>query len=1689
MKTTVRATMFAVACVGSQFASGQVESVDLGYLDEFASPYHVGLGFPKLTTPQWIGEEDVEAVVVLAIDDMRDTTRYEQYLRPILNRLKQIDGRAALSIMAVRVDPEDPQLKQWLDEGLSIEVHTYDHPCPCLQGGDFAKARLTYERCVDLLAEIPNSYPVAFRMPCCDSRNTPSPRFWSEIFNSTTAKGNFLTIDTSVFQIFTADDPALPVELVTRSDGKSRFRHYIPFPSFVNTIENYPYPYIIGGLCWQFPCIVPSDWSAQHVQQPNNPETLRDWKRALDATVIKKGTFNLVFHPHGWIRNDQVVEFINYAHTTYGKRVKFLTFNEANQRINKHLLDGKRLRDRSGQDHGIRLIDVNGDGFMDVVHTDGTRVWNDSAGEWRVVPTGFPTTVIDGRERVTAARFGRDPQGNVLAVWKPLGNGRLRQSVFRRGGWLDVTRQSGLAKVVGTVHENGLDRGLRLRDLDGDGTSELLASVEGGVEVYRQGSSGWVPAGFSLPEGVRIVGEDGRDAGLRLVDIDGDGMLDSLFSDLGGYRLDLLRRDAKGDLVGWNVNASHGERPAGQGIPVVSRNGENNGVWFHSQHLWLQNEQTDKLPDGVDRRSYRELLGELADIPPPRSPDKALRSFELSIPGRIELVAAEPLIADPIAFDWGPDGRLWVAEMADYPLGVDGNGKVGGRVRVLSDRDGDGQYDTSVVFLDDLPYPTGIKVWRRGVLVSTAPDVFYAVDLDGDDRADHRETLFSGFREGNQQHRVNGLRWGLDNWLYLANGDSGGEIVSSKTGKSINISGRDLRIRPDGGAMDTVAGQTQFGRNRDDWGSWFGGNNSNPGWHYVLDAEMIRRNPHAPPQSMRQNVTSPPGAAPVFPRSRTLTRFNDFSRADRFTSACSHEIYRDQAWPDMRGDLLICEPVHNLVHRHKLTSDGATFSGSRHPSETDRELLTSTDNWFRPVMVRTGPDGGVWVADMYRLVIEHPEWIPKSWQQRLNLRDGENAGRIYRIVPPEKEGGVSHTSAPNLADMSLSKLIGALEHPNGWVRDMAQQMILWRQGEQSSVVEIRDLLQDSSVAWGRVHAISVLHGLGRLQPKDLLVGIRDSDPHVRAHSLRMGREVTDGPFAEAVYDLAGSESDPRVQLQIAYWLGQPKEIRAARQLAVLANRIGNDRWLLAAVASSIRPDTLSAFSDELHGRMGVNAPLVLRSTILRMSIASRGWGTISKWLPTSPGSDDERRFLLQNLARVLQATRGKDLDEDRLAVGLQVARRIAADPKSSGDLRRDALEVLGFFASDHTGDAALAQSLLSPGEPPSIQIAGVRLLLRVSRKDGTDVVLSRWRSLTPRVRDAFVEELLRDDQTTTILVDRIEDGTVRRSELGTRIQQLLRESRDEGTRRRIAKLWTGESTRKVVIEKYAAATEIPGNIDRGKELFSKHCAACHRLQGVGHDVAPNLAALTDRSAKALLIAIMDPNQAVEDKYVDYIVVTNDGRTFRGMMGLETDTHVVLHAGDNKQFTIPRSDIEELVSSGRSLMPDGFERQVDQQQLADLITYLQRTRSAPKSFEGNKPKIPILRDDGSARLLATDCRIYGPTLVFESQYRNLGFWGSEQDTAIWTVRLQHAGKYRVVLDYACAADTAGNRFRLEANGQVLTGKIQGTGTWDNYRTSTIGVFDLPAGEFEVTLRSDGPLQSYLMDLHGVILRPQ
>ncbi|MDP6446522.1 MAG: FG-GAP-like repeat-containing protein, partial [Pirellulaceae bacterium] len=1071
--------------------------------------------------------------------------------------------------MTNRADPKDPQLAKWIAEGLNIDVHTFDHPCPCLQKGDFAQARRTYEQCVDLMASIPNNRPVAFRMPCCDSLNTPSPRFWTEIFNKTTTSGGRLVIDSSVFNIVTPQDKSLPAEW-TLLDGGERFRRYIPFPSFVNTIENYPYPYLIGRQCWEFPCVVPSDWEAQNIQQSNNPATVRDMKIALDVTVKKQGVYNLVFHPHSWIRNDQVIQLIDHAQQKYGDKVKFLSFREAAERLEKSLLSGQPLRDASGAENGVRLLDLNADGYLDVVIGNRTtrlsRVWSPADMRW--IDSVFPADIRGG-----ATRFGVI-DGRVVAIQSA---GETRGAwAFDNGRWTaDRRLLAGLeadGAAISTIRD-GLDRGVRLRDLDNDGRCELLVSNDQQNIVFHWSGQRWRRATYRLPPGMEVVDDRGRDAGLRFVDINEDGFADAIFSNEQRYALHLW--NGRKPASGWSIEALRGDRTDDGAIPMIARQGRNNGAWFHSRSMWIQNEDTSRLPDLVDRRSFAQLLEKHhGDQPPPKTIQQSLRTFEFPPDLQLELVAAEPLIADPVAFDWSPDGSLWVAEMGDYPLGVDGFGKPGGRVRRLTDTDGDGVYDQSELFLDGVRFPTGVKVWRNGVLVSTAPDLFYAEDTDGDGRADKRQILFTGFVEGNQQHRVNGLRWGLDNWLYLANGDSGGEIKSTQTGKVLNIRGRDLRVRPDTGEMNALAGQTQFGRNRDDWGNWFGGNNSNPMWHYVLEDYVTRRNPLLPTPDVRRAVSVQPGAAPVFPSSRTLTRFNDFDRVDRFTSACSPIIYRD-AWlgDSYRGNAFIAEPVHNLVHREIVEAVGDSFTSHRAERDRNNEFLRSRDNWFRPTMVRTGPDGSLWIADMYRLVIEHPKWIPQEWQRRLDLRSGSDRGRIYRLKPRGKTTPPAAGRA--LRGLQPNDLVAELSSGNGWRRDMAQQLIVLSQ-DRKYIVPLEQLAAASKLPLARLHALCALDSFGPPRAEVLLPRLNDSHPGVRRHAVRIAglHATTDERVVAALAKLADTETDARVQIEIAVALGSIRQEAAGAALGRLTARMRPHQFRFTAALSSIDEDNI-----------------------------------------------------------------------------------------------------------------------------------------------------------------------------------------------------------------------------------------------------------------------------------------------------------------------------------------------------------------------------------------------------------------------------------------------------------------------------------------------------------------------------------
>ncbi len=390
------------------------------YRHHFTNPYWPSISSPKLTTPQWIGEDGVEAVAILSIDDMRGIEPYQSFIEPILQRLEAIDGRAPLSIFTNQIDPNEPQLQRWLDRGVSIEVHTIDHPCPLLQDSDFPKALGTVHQCIDLLEGIPNMRPVTYRMPCCDSMNSVSPRFYDDIMYPVSPAGNFLTSDSSVFQIFTQDDPDLPQEIFSNGNEK-RFERYVPAgKDFVNTITNYPYPYLIGKQHWEFPCIVPSDWEAQNLQGKNHPRTVEDLKAALDATVAKQGLFVLVFHPHGWIENTQVNELIDYAQSKHGSKLKFLNMFEVQERIDQQMLADKPIRKPDGTPSGTRVLDLNGDGYMDVLYQEDerttARIWNPTTRTWQLqqevrVVDEPPLLDLDGNGQ------SDEPDNGALRFW------------------------------------------------------------------------------------------------------------------------------------------------------------------------------------------------------------------------------------------------------------------------------------------------------------------------------------------------------------------------------------------------------------------------------------------------------------------------------------------------------------------------------------------------------------------------------------------------------------------------------------------------------------------------------------------------------------------------------------------------------------------------------------------------------------------------------------------------------------------------------------------------------------------------------------------------------------------------------------------------------------------------------------------------------------------------------------------------------------------------------------------------------------------------------------------------------------------------------------------------------------------------------------------------------------------------
>jgi len=1689
------------------------ETDRLAHLHGF-DPYYVHRQFPRLETPQWIGEPDVEAVVILAIDDMREIATWENYMRPILDRLKQIDGRAPVSIMTVDVDPQDPHLQKWLDEGLSLETHTADHPCPLLKDGDFDKARDTYERCVDRMARIPNSKPVAFRMPCCDSLNTVSPRFFAEFFNRTTSEGNYLSIDSSVFVVLTSNDPAIPRGLVRHADGGERLRKYLPFPSFVNTIEDYPYPYTIGQLCWEFPCIVPSDWEAQNLHQPNNPQTVEDLKAALDAVVAKRGVFDFVFHPHGWIRSQQVVQLIDHAVEKHGSKVKFLNFREALERLNHNLLAGSPLRAADGGDNGVRLIDVNNDGYQDVIIGNDsqrlTRIWRADLSEWE--ETDFPVSLVDAsrpaERRETGCRFGIVREDGHVSV--------LLSNEDTKGGWhfdgrrwaADSTLLTGL-EIDGTplrTARRGVDSGVRLADLNDDGRAKLLVGNprQRAVFSYRA-SEGWRRASYNLPKEANFVDAEGRDRGLRLIDVDDDRQLDVLFSNERRYGLYLFADDQ----TGWSIEIINQSRRDGNRIPMIVRGETNNGAWFHSRHLWVQNEQTARLPDLVDRRSFNDLLGDSA--PRPRSPKASLTTLRPRDGFQVELVAAEPQVVDPIDFDWGADGRLWVVEMGDYPLGADGEGAPGGRVRRLEDQDGDGFYEHATVFLDGLHFPTGVLAWRHGVLVTSAPDIFYAEDTDGDGVADRRETLFTGLSRGNPQHISNGLVRGLDHWIYCAAASNRGALHSVTTGETVDVAGRDYRIQPDHGWIEPLLGNTQFIRSRDQWGDWFGNQNTAPMYQFMLEDRYLARNPHLSAPGTTVSVSDQPGSARVFPLSRTMERFNDWHTANRFTSACNGMMYRDRLFGPFSNSTFVSEPVHNLVHREEWHRNDIAYESRRSGDEADSEFLASTDNWFRPTRLRTGPDGALWVADMYRAVIEHPEWIPAEMQARYDLRGGSDRGRIYRIFPV----GARLRRIPDYSAMPTGDLVGQFDSPGGAVRDLVQQVLIERQ-DKSSIPRLKRLCAESEHATARLHAMYTLDALDALDVETLQPRLADEHPGVRRHAVRLSEPLlADHPqLAEALLPLV-TDPDPLVCRQVAYSLGEWDDPRAGHALAKLAIGDADNTWIRTAVLSSVT----RRFADVVNGLVETNKPVKpdkvperpaadVVAQLLVFSIAMEQTASAEKiveFVSLQSGTDASAwQFAVlapwldaldsaSTSLRAMAANADPSMQHAIRALGpvFLAASRVAVDTKASVDNRRLAIELVGRGPNPSKDDVETLTSLLTPSNPRDVQQAAVRSLGRLPFEGIAQSLFARWIELGPDVRSELLDVTLQRQTWLPRLFDAIEQGSISAGDIdATRRQQLLAHPED-ALRERAERLLagTGPADRSEVLARYAVVADLEASVQRGQEVFNKRCAVCHRFNDQGFAIGPDLVALTDRSTTALLVAILDPNRAIEKKYIGYTVATEDGRIFTGLLGEESSNSITLRAQEGKSHTLLRREIDVIVSTGKSLMPEGLEKDLSPRDVADVMAYIRAGGPTPKELVGNQPQL-VTADQLRRELFCMphNAEVYGDTLHVDPTDAVVTDWRSENDHLVWSIEAPHEAVYLVILEWSTEASNGTNTLVAEVAEQRVVYDVEPTGGKHQYRRDVIGTVRLTPGEHRFGIRSSGPIDGSLMYLKSLTLRP-
>ncbi|MFM2142298.1 MAG: hypothetical protein RLZZ476_842 [Verrucomicrobiota bacterium] len=966
------------------------------------------------------------------------------------------------------------------------------------------------------------------------------------------------------------------------------------------------------------------------------------------------------------------------------------------------------------------------------------------------------------------------------------------------------------------------------------------------------------------------------------------------------------------------------------------------------------------------------------------SPEESMKRIQLDGPYEVQLVAAEPLVLDPVEATWDDKGRMFVADMRDYPLGPPNPGDPWlSRIQLLTDENGDGRMDKAVTFADHMDNVQGLLPYDGGLIATTRSQILFLKDTDGDNKADLIKPLIRGFNPKHSQLQVSAPRWGPDGCVHFNNGLDAKEIYPADAPtKVVGIPGSNFKWNPKTGEITPTGGRGQYGGAFDDYGHHFYCSNRNPLMFTVMPYEAMLRNPHAGITQVHEDIATPGAETRVYPLQITHTTAD--AHAGTNTACSGLGVYRGHLMPELKNNVFVPDPTGQLVTRYKIEPNGASLKATRVGDRT--EFFRSSDEWCRPVNFTTGPDGAIYICDIYRRWIDHARFFPEEFVKTHDMRQGENHGRIWRVVP-------KGAKAPKIeaAPKEIEKLVAWLANKNAWQRETAQRML--------SSLDVEDLSSFFSAL-----------------KSSKMMELPQENPfwrHIAGIALTLRRQLGDekcGSAATAAgfggvkstgsdtlgYDPGDGEADAlfrrrTVETEIKYLRGLSEQLQAVSHQALRASILGespvsefssylahanndfllSDRWIhnfMLAESGNTSGALLAALCSET-GNNGKPHPFVSGGTanksafvmsLARCSAIVGNQSDLKELFSAVEAKGTKGQLLwwkpalLQGLAEGLSKSGGKlgvkSLGEfmtqtppgfeeaaKEIAVLLSKVDEAISDPKAPLDQR---LAVLPLLASRKWAAVEpVVKNLLTTTQPLELTVATVAVLKKFSATSTSPLIYELLPKAGPGLKRDLVTILTANATTALELFKRMEKGEFPPAWVD--VEKRWAYQRGKGEMAELAKKLFGEanSDRAKVVTSYLDAAKKPGDAKKGQQIFATICITCHKHGQLGVDVGPPLSDVKVKPPEALLSDILDPNRMFEARWSGYQIETKDGRTLAGLIQSETTDAIVLAMPGGVKETLARSAIKDMKSLDRTLMPDGLEAAISKEQMSDLIAFL------------------------------------------------------------------------------------------------------------------------------------------------------